>query len=89
MPPRANSPMASLPSSTAPASRSLRTAVASVSGTRCSMTLDWAVVRTPLVSNRSLSATGIPWRRPRYRPRMTSASATRACSSAASGSTVT
>ena len=59
-PPRANSCMASLPSSTPPPSFSLRVVVASSDGTRYSSTLDWPVVRTPSVSYRSLRAIGMP-----------------------------
>ena len=64
-PPSANSCIASLPSTMTPASRSLATEVASLAGTRCSSTLDCAVVRTPAVSYRSLRPMGTPCSGPR------------------------
>src|SRR5438876_10651629 len=48
-PPCANSWVASLPVSTAPASYSLRTVVASAEGTLSMQTLEWPVVRIPAV----------------------------------------
>ena len=59
-PPRANSCMASLPRSTAPASRYLATTVQSSAGTLSMSTLEPEVVRTPAVSYRSLWAVGMP-----------------------------
>ena len=88
-PPRANSCIASLPSSTVPASRSRVTTVASCVGTRCSSTFDCAVVRTPAVSYRSFRAMGTPWSGPRYSPAWMARSAARASCSADSGRSVT
>src|SRR6478609_2654959 len=80
--------MFSLPSSTAPASFSRRTISASCLGTRSLNKPLAAVVRTPAVSNRSLSAMGTPWSGPRQWLRWISASASRACASADSAVTV-
>ncbi len=63
--PYANSCMPSLPRSTAPASRSLRTTVASSSGTQSLRMRDPAVVRMPFVAKRSFTATGMPCSVPR------------------------
>ena len=63
--PYANSCIPSFPSSTAPASRSLRTTVASVEGIQSRRIREPAVVRTPRVAKRSFAATGIPWSGPR------------------------
>ena len=49
-PPRANSWVASLPMTIAPAARSRVTAKASAFGTWSCMTLEWPVVATPAVS---------------------------------------
>ena len=64
-PPSANSCIASLPSSTAPASFRRAVVVASSVGTRSAITLELAVVRTPSVSYRSFSAMGTPCIGPR------------------------
>ena len=88
-PPRANSCIASLPSSTVPAAFSRATTVASCDGTRCSSTFDCAVVRTPAVSYRSFRAMGMPCSGPRYSPATMAASAARASATAESASTVT
>src|SRR5207237_1145169 len=58
--PIANSSMFTLPTRTAPASRSLRTTVASYGGTYPSRMRDPAVVSTPSWQNRSLRPTGTP-----------------------------
>ena len=64
-PPWASEPIDSLAHSTAPASRSRSTIVASTSGTRLSNGLAPHVVLMPLVSNRSLAPHGMPWSGPR------------------------
>src|ERR1051326_2147383 len=58
--PIANSSQFVFPMTTAPASSSRATAVASYGGTYCSSIFDDAVVRTPRVQRLSLSATGTP-----------------------------
>src|SRR5207253_5276748 len=58
--PIANSSMFSFPTSTAPASRSLRTTVASYGGTYPCRMRDPAVVSTPSWQKMSLSARGTP-----------------------------
>ena len=87
-PPSANSCMASLPSSTLPACRSLAVVVASSSGTLSAITRELAVVRTPAVSYRSFRAMGTPCSGPRWSPRSISASAVLASASASSARTV-
>src|SRR2546423_5683877 len=86
--PYANSCRPSLPRSTAPASRSLRTTVASSFGTHSARIRDPAVVRIPFVAKRSFTATGIPCSGPLYPPPWISRSAWRACSRARSAVTV-
>ncbi len=81
----APSVMCSLPSITAPASNSLRTTVASSSGTLSFRIALPQVVRTPAVLHRSLMPMGMPCIGPRNSPRSISASATRAWASATSG----
>src|SRR5512134_251980 len=58
--PMANSSMLVLPSTTAPAARSLAITVALYGGTKCSKIRDEHVVATPCVQITSLTATGIP-----------------------------
>src|SRR5262245_11747050 len=81
-PPCASAPIDSFATSTAPASRSRSTMVASYSATRFSYGLAPNVVRIPLVSKRSLAPHGMPCSGPRYRPARISLSAAAACSSA-------
>src|SRR5918995_5190989 len=71
----ANAPTVVLPSSTAPAARSLRTSVASYSGTRSRYGSAPQPVTVPFVSNKSLSPYGIPCSGPRLTPARSSASA--------------
>ena len=63
----ANAPsvICSLPSETAPATRSRSTTVASMSGCQSLRMLVPQAVVTPLVKHRSLTAIGTPWRGPR------------------------
>src|SRR5262249_60228593 len=49
-PPKANSCVASLPSSTAPPARSFASTTQSSAGTRSIITFEWQVVRMPAVS---------------------------------------
>src|SRR5258708_10826759 len=84
LPPYANSCMLSFPRNTAPANLSRRTTSASWAGTRSLKTLLAAVVRTPAVSTRSLSAIGVRWSGPSQRPRLISDSAVRASANAES-----
>jgi hypothetical protein len=88
VPPYANSCMFSLPNKIAPASLSRWTTAASCSGIRSLNRADAAVVLTPAVSIRSLSAIGIPCSGPRHRPCCTSDSARRASANADSAVTV-
>src|SRR5579871_758422 len=88
LPPYANSCRFSLPSRTAPASLSLRTTCASCLGTKSLRTALAAVVFTPAVSSRSLTARGIPCSGPFHSPRVISASAFLASASADSAVTV-
>ncbi len=67
--PMANSSIDTLPTSTAPASRSLRVGVPSYGGTQPSRILLPAVVSSPSVTKRSLSATGTPASSPGSSPR--------------------
>jgi hypothetical protein len=81
----AASVICSLPSSTAPASRSRRTTVPSTSGTKSANTVVPAAVGTPRVQHRSLTATGTPASGPTGSPRASRASTSAACASASSG----
>src|SRR5689334_3180064 len=67
--PIANSSIDSLPTRIAPASFSFRDGVPSYGGTQPSRIFEPAVVSRPLVTNRSLSATGTPASRPGSSPR--------------------
>src|SRR5262245_20374873 len=80
--------MLSLPSTTAPASLSRVTTVASATGTESARIFEPAVVFTPAVLKRSFNPSGTPCYGPRSRPAICSASAWRAASSAASAHTV-
>src|SRR5262249_8935209 len=64
-PPNANSWVASLPKTIAPASRSLLTANASAGGTWFCISLEWPVVAIPAVSYRSFNPIGMPCKGPR------------------------
>ena len=64
-PPCASAPIESFATSTAPASRSLSTIVASQSGTRSLYGSAPQVVAMPFVSKRSFAPHGIPWSGPR------------------------
>ncbi len=86
--PYASSCMPVLPMSTAPAAASFSTTVASRSGTWCMKMTEPAVVRTPRVSNTSLTAMGMPWSGPRSVPRASSVSAAWAWARALWSSTV-
>src|SRR5262249_31631711 len=88
-PPCASDPIDSFATSTAPASRSRSTTVASPSATRFSYGFAPNVVLIPLVSSRSFAPQGIPWSGPRYRPARISLSAFAACCSASSSVSVT
>ena len=85
--PYASSWVASLPSSTLPASCKGRATVASRSGTRPLYAAVPAAVTMPAVSIRSLSPIGTPCRGPRRRPWRTSSAS--ACASARARSAVT
>src|SRR5471030_1856525 len=58
--PMANSSLLSLPSSTAPSRHSCEVTVDSYGGTKLPRIFEHAVVRTPLVANRSLMPSGMP-----------------------------
>src|SRR3954471_17727493 len=58
--PMANSSLLSLPSSTAPSRHSCEVTVDSYGGTKPPRIFEHAVVRTPLVANRSLMPSGMP-----------------------------
>src|SRR5450432_688550 len=58
--PMANSSLLSLPSITAPSRHSCEVTVDSYGGLKSPRILEQAVVRTPLVANRSLMANGMP-----------------------------
>ena len=88
-PPCASEPIESFATSTAPASRSRSTIVASRSSTWFSYGFAPHVVLMPLVAKRSLTPKGIPWSGPRYRPAARSLSAFAACASASSSVSVT
>lgn len=86
--PKANSLIACLPSSTAPA-RSSRSTMGELSaGTYSASSREPPVIRTPSQAIRSFSPSGTPCSGPRERPRASSASAARGCSSARSLVTV-
>src|SRR5882724_3600694 len=80
----ANAPRLSLATSTAPASCSRRTTVASAAGLRFLNGSAPYVVAMPAVSSRSLAPQGMPCSGPRYFPAAISASGRFACSSARS-----
>ena len=80
----ASAPRLSLAASTAPASASRLTTVASADGTRWRKGSAPHVVGMPAVSTRSLAPHGTPCSGPRYLPRAISASARRAAASACS-----
>src|SRR6266508_106201 len=86
--PMANSSMLVLPSTTTPARRSRSTTVASYGGRNSSRIFDPAVVRTPLVTSTSLSASGTPASGPSGSPRSLAASTSAASCSACSPVTV-
>ena len=88
-PPCASAPIDSLAHSTAPASRSRSTMVASTWAIRFSYGLAPHVVLIPLVSNRSFTPNGMPCSGPRYLPALISLSAAAACASASSSVSVT
>src|SRR3954467_5286105 len=88
-PPCASAPIDSFAHSTAPASRSRSTIVASTCATRFSYGFAPHVVLIPLVSNRSLTPNGTPCSGPRYLPALISLSAAAACASARSSVNVT
>ena len=83
-----NSGVVVLPTMMAPACFSRATATASVSGTWSLKISEPQVVRMPAVGTRSLTATGMPCNGPSVSPRITAASAARACVLAASAATV-
>src|SRR3954466_12721060 len=88
-PPCASAPIDSFAHSTAPASRSRSTIVASICATRFSYGFAPHVVLIPLVSNRSLTPNGMPCSGPRYLPALISLSAAAACARARSSVSVT
>ena len=67
-PPMANSSMLVLPINTRPASRSLRTTVASYGGTNSASMRELQVVRSPAVHSTSFNATGTPSKGLKARP---------------------
>ena len=83
----ANSSMATLPSSTAPAPRSLATAVESNGGLKPLRILEPAVVSMSFWQKMSFKAIGTPSRGDSGAPCFRRASAAAACASAPSGST--
>src|SRR3954453_15933522 len=87
-PPCASAPIDSFAHSTAPASRSRSTMVASICATRFSYGFAPHVVLIPLVSNRSLTPNGTPCSGPRYLPALISLSAAAAWASASSSVSV-
>ncbi len=85
--PMANSSMLSLPTTTAPATSSRSTTVASKGGTKPSRMREPQVVSSPFVRKMSFSAMGTPSSRDRASPRARRASEARAAARERSGAT--
>src|SRR5450755_2733289 len=85
--PIANSSMLVLPTMTMPASRSLRTTVASYGGRQPSRIFEPHVVGTPCIASTSFNASGTPASGPRVAPAARRASTAAAAASAPSAST--